>query len=56
MPAFSHSIYRPQNAPDRVLSDSSVSDLQTLRDENKRLKELVIQLSNIVLKNVVDAR
>jgi hypothetical protein len=56
MPAFSHSIYRSQNGPDRASSAPSSSDLQTLRDENKQLKEIVIQLSNIVIKNVVDAK
>jgi hypothetical protein len=56
MRAFSHSIYRSQNGPDRASSAPNSTDLQTLRDENKQLKEIVIQLSNIVIKNVVDAK
>ena len=56
MPAFSHSIYRSQNGPDRASSAPNSSDLQSLRDENRQLKDIVIQLSNIVMKNVVDAK
>jgi hypothetical protein len=56
MPAYTHSIYRFQNGPDRVSDAPNSPDVQTLREENKQLRELVIQLSNIVIKNVVDAK
>jgi hypothetical protein len=56
MPAFSHSIHHSQKWPDRASNASNSSDLQTLRDENKQLRELVIKLSNIVIKNIVDAK
>jgi len=31
-------------------------DLDALREENKQLKELVVQLSEIVVKNVLDRK
>jgi hypothetical protein len=56
MPAFSHSIHRSQNGLDRASNPPNPADVQTLREENKQLRELVVQLSNIVIKNVVDAK
>jgi hypothetical protein len=31
-------------------------EIKALRDENKQLRELVVQLSKIILKNVVDQK
>lgn len=56
MPTFSQSLYRAQKGPHRASKAPNSSDLQTLLDENRQLKELVIQLSNIVIKSVVDAK
>jgi hypothetical protein len=40
-----------------AVAESSVdSDLESLREENKQLRELVIQLSKIVIRNVVDRK
>jgi hypothetical protein len=56
MPAYSNSTYRFQDALDRVSNASNSPDVQTLHEENKQLKELVIRLSNIVIKHVVEAK
>jgi hypothetical protein len=34
----------------------TIDELSVLREENKQLKELVVQLSKMVVRNVLDAR
>jgi hypothetical protein len=35
-------------------SNTEIPDVQALKDENARLRELVTQLSELVIKNIVD--
>lgn len=44
------------NASDRSRSshDEELPDLSVLIEENRRLREMVVQLSRLVLKNVID--
>jgi hypothetical protein len=37
-------------------SDMRCSDMDALREENKQLRELVVQLSEIVVRNVLDRK
>jgi hypothetical protein len=39
-----------------VAESSRDSEVESLREENKQLRELVIQLSKIVIRNVVDRK
>jgi hypothetical protein len=36
--------------------DSEFADIDALREENKQLRELVIQLSRLVIRNVVEGK
>ena len=44
--------------PDRLLhrSDMRRLDMDALREENKQLRELVVQLSEIVVRNVLERK
>ena len=42
----------PPDAP--IASRSERTELAALRDENKELRELVIQLSKLVIRNVME--
>lgn len=42
----------PPDAP--IASRSERTELAVLRDENKELRELVIQLSKLVIRNVIE--
>jgi hypothetical protein len=50
---LSESVHRRQNRS--TLTESDL-ELKALRDENKQLRELVVQLSKIILKNVIDQK
>jgi hypothetical protein len=56
------SMHPPNAARDRRLeqtshrSDLQHLDLDALREENKQLRELVVQLSEIVVRNVLDRK
>jgi hypothetical protein len=48
---------RPPHSDDRhvhVVGHLEEEELTELRDENRQLRELVIQLSKLVVKNVLD--
>ena len=46
----------PDNASEGANSYSHSDELLSLRAETQRLRELVIQLSRLAIKNVVDAK
>jgi len=46
----------PNSASERSKSLSQPDELQLLREETKRLRELVVQLSKIAIKNALDAK
>jgi hypothetical protein len=50
-----HSENSGSGIPSPASPDPQFSELEALREENKQLRELVIQLSKIVVKHVVDA-
>jgi hypothetical protein len=43
-------------APDPIKLHNDRAELDALREENAQLRELVIQLSKLVIKNVVDQK
>jgi len=49
---------RHERLHDFILNESHKghAELEALREENKQLRELVIQLSKIVVQNVVDRK
>jgi len=46
----------PDDAPDSSQSCSQPDELELLRQETKRLRELVVQLSKMAIKNAVNAK
>jgi len=46
----------PDDAPDSSQSYSQPDELELLRQETKRLRELVVQLSKMAIKNAVNAK
>jgi hypothetical protein len=44
----------PKSKSISLRSNVENPDVQALKDENARLRELVIQLSELVIKNIVD--
>jgi hypothetical protein len=44
----------PKSKPISLRSNTKIPDVQALKDENARLRELVTQLSELVIKNIVD--
>jgi hypothetical protein len=52
-PATRHTRPSPRAAPHRY---DEQTDVQALLEENAQLRELVIQLSKLVIKNVVDRK
>lgn len=47
----------PDYHPDRLAPRyGDESDLQSLRQENARLRELVVQLSSLVIKTIADRK
>jgi hypothetical protein len=46
----------PHDASKCAKSYSQSDELELLREETKRLRELVVQLSKIAIKNAVDAK
>jgi len=46
----------PNTASEGFESHSQTDELQLLREETKRLRELVIQLSKIAIKNAANAK
>jgi hypothetical protein len=55
------SAYPPPRMPDGHRDQSAAScdgdrDLQSLRQENARLRELVVQLSSLVIKAIADQK
>ncbi|HSV25150.1 MAG TPA: hypothetical protein VLJ17_19225 [Xanthobacteraceae bacterium] len=46
----------PDSASQHSNSHSLSDELQLLREETKRLRELVIQLSKIAIKSAIDAK
>jgi hypothetical protein len=45
---------RQESTPVPLQSNAEIPDVEALKDENARLRELVIQLSELVIKNIVD--
>lgn len=45
-----------QAAPKPDERDNARAEIELLREENRQLRELVIQLSKIVIRNVVDQK
>jgi hypothetical protein len=43
-----------KSKPTPLQSNTENPDVQALKDENARLRELVTQLSELVIKNIVD--
>ncbi len=55
------SAYPPPRMPDchrdqSAARDDDASDLQSLRQENARLRELVVRLSSLVIKTIADQK
>jgi hypothetical protein len=55
------SAYPPPRMPDchrdqSVARDDDNPDLQSLRQENARLRELVVRLSSLVIKTIADQK
>jgi hypothetical protein len=55
------SAYPPSRMPDchrgqSAVSSDGVLDLQSLRQENARLRELVVRLSSLVIKTIADQK
>ena len=46
----------PDDASERFKSCSRPDELELLREETKRLRELVVQLSKMAIKNAVNAK
>jgi len=46
----------PDDASERSKSCSRPDELELLREETKRLRELVVQLSKMAIKNAVNAK
>jgi hypothetical protein len=46
--------HRRTGLPPRDRSQSEQEELTALRDENRELRELVIQLSKLVIRNVME--
>ncbi len=46
----------PDNASEASKSYSQLDELELLRQETKRLRELVVQLSKMAIKNAVNAK
>ena len=46
----------PDDASERSKSYSQSDELELLREETKRLKELVVQLSKMAIKSAVDTK
>jgi hypothetical protein len=46
----------PDNASETSKSYSQPDELELLRQETKRLRELVVQLSKMAIKNAVNAK
>jgi hypothetical protein len=45
---------RTRSRPVSLRSNAEHPDVQALKEENARLRELVTQLSELVIKNIVD--
>jgi hypothetical protein len=45
---------RPKCKPVSLRSNAENPDVQALKEENVRLRELVTQLSELVIRNIVD--
>jgi hypothetical protein len=45
---------RQKSKPLPLQSNAESPDVDALKDENARLRELVIQLSELVIKNIID--
>jgi hypothetical protein len=50
------SYQRPDNASECSEPYSSSDELESLRQETRRLKELVVQLSEMAIRNAVNAK
>jgi hypothetical protein len=46
----------PLRSPDRLSADACPPDIEALVDENRRLRDVVIYLSTLVVKNVVERK
>jgi hypothetical protein len=56
MPDAKPSYQWPDDAPECSKSYSQPDELELLRAETKRLKELVVELSKMAIKNAVNAK